>query len=71
MRRAIWMCFAWIIIGLLAGPLAAEESLRGHGGPVRALAVQADGRVAISGSFDSSGMFVFGMGSAHSTCGGR
>jgi len=54
MRRAIWMCFAWIIIGLLAGPLAAEESLRGHGGPVRALAVQADGRVAISGSFDSS-----------------
>ncbi len=28
--------------------------MRGHGGPVRALAVSPDGRVAISGSFDSS-----------------
>src|SRR5436190_8967176 len=33
---------------------AAHAQLRGHGGPVRALAVSSDGRTAISGSFDSS-----------------
>jgi cytochrome c len=38
---------------VLAAPLHAQE-LRGHGGPVRALAVTADGRLAISGSFDNS-----------------
>ena len=32
---------------------AAEEALRGHGGPVRALSVAGDGAIAISGSFDS------------------
>ena len=32
----------------------AQAQLRGHGGPVRALAVSADGATAISGSFDSS-----------------
>ena len=37
---------------LIAGPAAAQ--LRGHGGPVRALAVSPDGRLAISGSFDQS-----------------
>ena len=31
----------------------AQEEMRGHGGPVRALAIAGDGRVAISGSFDS------------------
>lgn len=35
-------------------PFAAQAELRGHGGPVRALAVSADGRVAVSGSFDQS-----------------
>ncbi|HVL72443.1 MAG TPA: c-type cytochrome [Beijerinckiaceae bacterium] len=35
-----------------AAPAAAE--LRGHGGPVRALAVAPDGRQAMSGSFDQS-----------------
>jgi cytochrome c len=38
---------------MLAPHLGAQE-LRGHGGPVRALAVSADGRQAISGSFDQS-----------------
>ncbi|RDJ19708.1 hypothetical protein DWF00_19710 [Bosea caraganae] len=38
---------------LLAQPVAAQE-LRGHGGPVRALAVSPDGNIAISGSFDTS-----------------
>jgi cytochrome c len=32
----------------------AQAQLRGHGGPVRALAISADGTSAISGSFDSS-----------------
>jgi len=40
-------------IVLLAIPASAQE-LRGHGGPVRALAVAADGTTAISGSFDQS-----------------
>ncbi|HEY8382387.1 MAG TPA: c-type cytochrome [Microvirga sp.] len=33
---------------------AAHAELRGHGGPVRALAVSPDGRIALSGSFDQS-----------------
>src|SRR3981189_445031 len=32
----------------------AFAQLRGHGGPVRALAVSPDGQTAISGSFDST-----------------
>src|SRR5215472_12214519 len=32
----------------------ASAQLRGHGGPVRALAVSADGKTAISGSFDET-----------------
>jgi cytochrome c len=35
-------------------PLPAEAQLRGHGGPVRALAVSQDGKTAMSGSFDQS-----------------
>jgi cytochrome c len=37
---------------LAASPLHAQ--LRGHGGPVRALAVSPDGAIALSGSFDTS-----------------
>jgi cytochrome c len=37
---------------LCVGPAAAQ--LRGHGGPVRAIAVAADGQTAVSGSFDTS-----------------
>ena len=33
---------------------AAQAQLRGHGGPVRALAISPDGQSAISGSFDTS-----------------
>ena len=32
----------------------AHAQLRGHGGPVRALAISADGKTALSGSFDTS-----------------
>jgi cytochrome c len=34
--------------------IPAHAQLRGHGGPVRALAVSPDGKVAVSGSFDTS-----------------
>jgi cytochrome c len=40
---------------LLAPPLhGAAQELRGHGGPVRALAIAADGAAAMTGSFDQS-----------------
>jgi cytochrome c len=41
-------------LGLAHGCAPAEAQLRGHGGPVRALAVGDDGATALSGSFDSS-----------------
>lgn len=42
-----------LLVVLAAAPAPAQE-LRGHGGPVRALALSADGRIALSGSFDTS-----------------
>jgi cytochrome c len=45
------IAFAFILL-LLMQP--AQAQLRGHGGPVRALAISADGLTAVSGSFDSS-----------------
>jgi cytochrome c len=48
--------FAVVMIGMLAIAIAAsaQAQLRGHGGPVRALAISPDGTLAISGSFDTS-----------------
>ena len=43
-----------LAFGLLLLPATAQAQLRGHGGPVRALAISADGNTAISGSFDTS-----------------
>ncbi len=46
-----------LCLGLLLCPLAftpAHAQLRGHGGPVKALAISSDGTHAISGSFDTS-----------------
>ncbi len=43
---------AALLLGTLAGQATAQ--LRGHGGPVRALAVSPDGLRAVSGSFDQS-----------------
>lgn len=46
-----------LALALLVLPLAAgfaQAQLRGHGGPVRALAISADGTEAVSGSFDTS-----------------
>jgi cytochrome c len=50
-----WTKYFWL--GLFLFPLAAAPAhaqLRGHGGPVKALAISADGTRAISGSFDTS-----------------
>jgi cytochrome c len=43
-----------IIAGLGLGFGAAQAQLRGHGGPVRALAISPDGTEAVSGSFDTA-----------------
>jgi cytochrome c len=46
-----------VVVPLLVLPLglsAAQAQLRGHGGPVRALAISPDGTEAVSGSFDTS-----------------
>lgn len=40
------------IVALAAGSALAQ--LRGHGGPVRALAISPDGQTAVTGSFDST-----------------
>jgi len=45
------IAFAFLLL-LLSSP--AQAQLRGHGGPVRALAISADGKTAVSGSFDTS-----------------
>ena len=46
-----------LAIALVAWSIATMDAfaqLRGHGGPVRALAISADGQSAVSGSFDST-----------------
>src|SRR5689334_19144593 len=46
-----------LLAGLLLSAVVfspADAQLRGHGGPVRALAISPDGAHAISGSFDTS-----------------
>jgi cytochrome c len=45
---------AVVVLVLLGVTGAAHAQLRGHGGPVRAVAVSADGAEALSGSFDTS-----------------
>ena len=52
--RSALPSFAALWIVLLIGTTSAFAQLRGHGGPVRALAISADGQSAISGSFDST-----------------
>jgi cytochrome c len=51
MSRAL---HAWAVCLLLLPAVPAQAQLRGHGGPVRGLAISPDGSTAISGSFDSS-----------------
>src|SRR3954463_13098159 len=52
-RPAFLICAALLALCSLAITPALAQ-LRGHGGPVRALAISADGQTAISGSFDST-----------------
>jgi len=42
-----------VVLAILTG-VSANAQMRGHGGPVRAVAVSSDGASAISGSFDTS-----------------
>ena len=52
---AWWTKCCCVVLLLLPLSLpAAQAQLRGHGGPVRALAISADGSEAVSGSFDTS-----------------
>jgi cytochrome c len=46
--------FSTVLFALTLSAGAAQAQLRGHGGPVRAVAIAPDGATAISGSFDSS-----------------
>jgi len=46
------LCVSLLLVPLALG--AAQAQLRGHGGPVRALAIAPDGKRAVSGSFDTS-----------------
>src|SRR6476619_8103985 len=50
---ALLTCAAVLVI-LPLGMTTAFAQLRGHGGPVRALAISSDGQTAITGSFDST-----------------
>ncbi|MGB9364541.1 MAG: c-type cytochrome [Xanthobacteraceae bacterium] len=51
---AVLVALLLLLLPLLLPLLPALAQLRGHGGPVRAVAVSADGTIALSGSFDSS-----------------
>jgi cytochrome c len=53
-RRLSFLTYAAMLAILPFGMATAVAQLRGHGGPVRALAVSGDGATAISGSFDST-----------------
>jgi cytochrome c len=52
--RSALLALVAVSIALPIGTSSAFAQLRGHGGPVRALAISADGHSAISGSFDST-----------------
>ena len=53
-RRLALLTWTALLVLPVLGTSAAVAQLRGHGGPVRALAISPDGATAISGSFDST-----------------
>ena len=53
-RRPGFLTCAALLVVLPLGMTAAFAQLRGHGGPVRALAISSDGQTAVTGSFDST-----------------
>jgi cytochrome c len=52
MPRRAPLLFLLLVLCMAAAPALAQ--LRGHGGPVRAVAVSPDGKRAVSGSFDAT-----------------
>ena len=52
MNWALSLCTVAALLVLDARPTPAQ--LKGHGGPVRAIAVSPDGKSALSGSFDTA-----------------
>ncbi|HEX5998602.1 MAG TPA: hypothetical protein VFZ16_04270, partial [Hyphomicrobiaceae bacterium] len=52
MPRRVDLILLLLVLGAAAVPAAAQ--LRGHGGPVRAVAVSPDGARAMTGSFDGT-----------------
>ena len=50
----VWFKACCVVLLLPLAFTPAKAQLRGHGGPVRALAISPDGRHAVSGGFDSS-----------------
>src|SRR5215475_16179497 len=52
--RHVLLCCCVLVASLFTATVAANAQLRGHGGPVRALAVSPDGKGLMSGSFDTS-----------------
>jgi cytochrome c len=57
MVRVLVLLAALLLVPVLVpvlAPVPAHAQLRGHGGPVRALAISPDGTQAVSGSFDAS-----------------
>jgi cytochrome c len=53
-RRFAFLAWIALLAMLPLGVTTASAQLRGHGGPVRALAVSPDGQNAVTGSFDST-----------------
>lgn len=52
MNSTLRLCTVLVLLVLDVTPVQAQ--LRGHGGPVRAIAVSPDGKSALSGSFDTA-----------------
>ncbi len=53
-RRTAFLTCAALLVIVPLGMTSAFAQLRGHGGPVRGLAISSDGQTAVTGSFDST-----------------
>ena len=57
--RESWRCIRalaglWLVALFTCSSASQAQDLRGHGGPVRAITVSADGKIVVTGSFDES-----------------
>jgi cytochrome c len=65
MRTKSRLIVCTLLAGLAFQAMPALAQLRGHGGPIRALAISEDGGAALSGSFDTSAiLWDLGRGAA-------